>query len=248
MEAKLSPILEAAKDILKSAKMAGMHVDAIAEQAVMNNKNLSLSVDDFSKKLQSALAANLKLRTQKPTFARVEGKNGKYRKGYYRLRREKTTTVASQVEAPVPEKAFTGKAGELAVMSELLFWGYNVSAMIVDSGIDVVANKDNKYFHIQVKTSSEQEGGKFYFTIKNSSFTHNHSSMMYYVFVLRRKLTNEFIIIPSSHLQLWISSGKVSSSSNLSITIAVDEKRKKYTLNNSVNIDLYYGNFGKIII
>lgn len=248
MESKLTPILDVAKEILKSAGRAGMHVDTIADEAVKVNKNLSLSAPNFSKKLQSALASNLRLKTQKPSFAKVEGKKGKFRRGWYRIKQERTSTVAAQVLAPSTEKAFTGKAGELAVMSELLFWGYNVSAMIVDSGIDVVANKDNKYFHIQVKTSAEQEGGKFYFTIKHSSFQQNHSSMMYYVFVLRRNITNEYIIMPSSYIHVLIGSGKINSSPTLSVTITVDEKRKKYMLNNSVNVDLYYGNFGTIII
>ena len=78
MTSKLTPILEIAREILKVAGLKGMHVDDIAAEAARLNKNLSLSKEEFSKKLQGALAANLNLKTQKPSFARVEGK----KKGY----------------------------------------------------------------------------------------------------------------------------------------------------------------------
>lgn len=69
MTLKLTPILEVARKILKTAGLKG-----IAVQASKLNNNLSLPQDEFSKKLQAALAANLNLKTKKPSFARVEGK------------------------------------------------------------------------------------------------------------------------------------------------------------------------------
>ena len=244
---QLTPILEVAKEILKSAGLKGMHVDDIAKLALEQNKNMGLSFEDFSRKLQTALASNLKLKTQKPSFARVEGsKRGQYRRGWYRTKLEKQLPVANSITPPDTEKSYIGKAGEMAVMSELLFWGYNASAMLVDSGIDLVASKSGKYFHIQVKTSTENDG-RFYFSIKNSSFLANHDSSMFYVFVLRRKLNCEFIIIPSSYINALISSGKIAQNSALSITISVDEKRHKYILNGSVDIGIYVANFGHIV-
>lgn len=249
MATTLSPILEAAKEILKSAGLKGMHVDDLAAAAVNANKNMGMEAEDFSRKLSGALSANLN--TRKPSFARIAGSgSAKHRRGWYRVKIDKTGTVASQVVPPEnTEKAFVGKAGEFAVMSELLFWGYNASVMTVDSGIDVVASKDNKYFHIQVKTSVEKDGdGRFQFSIKNSSFTAQHGSNMFYVFVLRRGLTNEYVIIPSSHLQILIAGGKISPGPMLSIQIQVDANRKKYALNGSSAVDLYVGNFGAIIV
>lgn len=249
MNTKLTPILEVAKEILKPAGLKGMHIDAVAEEAAKQNKNMTFSVGEFSKRLQTALANNLKLKIQKPSFARVEGKKkGQFKRGWYRTKVERTAPIVSQVVAPETDKAFTGKAGEFAVMSELLFWGYNASAMTVDSGIDVVASKDGKYFHIQVKTAAEHEGGRFSFTIKNNSFQQHHSSLMYYVFVLRRKLSNEYVIIPSSYLQVLISGGKITLAPTLSITITVDPNGRRYMLNNNTNVDVYVGNFGGIII
>jgi len=249
MNTKLTPILEVAKEILKPAGLKGMHVDAIAEEAAKLNKNMSLSIEEFSKRLQTSLANNLKLKTQKPSFARIKGKKpGHSKRGWYRAKIERGAPVIGTVVPPVTDKAFTGKAGEFAVMGELLFWGYNASAMTVDSGIDVVASKENKYFHIQVKTAAEQDGGRFNFTVKSSSFQQHHSSSMYYVFVLRRKLSNEYVIIPSSYLQVLISGGKISAAPTLSITITVDANGRRYMLNGNTNVDIYVGNFGGIII
>ena len=246
MATQLTPILETIKEILKPAGLKGMHVDEIAAAAVATNQNLGLSLEDYSKRASAALAGNLKLKTQKPSFARVEGaKEGRFKKGWYRVKVERTASSMPSVEPPETEKAYLGKAGELAVMSELLFWGYNASAMLVDSGIDLVASKDGKYFHIQVKTSTNN-GDKFYFTIRNSIFQQNNNSSTFYVFVLRQPLDCAFVIIPSNYIQALLSAGKISNGPSLSISITVDEKRQRYMLNGSVDVGIYVGNFGNI--
>jgi hypothetical protein len=251
MEPKLTPVLEIAKGILKQAGLKGMHVSEIAKIAVSKNNNMSLPEPAFQTKLQAALAGNLKLKTQKPTFATVKWdvgqRKGKPRQGWYRLKVEKSPSAAAQIEPPKTDKAFTGKAGEYAVMSELLFWEYNASVMAVDDGIDLVASKDNRYFHIQVKTATEQEGGKFSFTIKHSSFKEHDSTTMFYVFVLRRGLRNEYVIIPSGYLRTLIAGGRIATAPMLSVTIASDPRGIKYMLNASVDVSLYFGNFGGII-
>lgn len=248
MATQLTPILEIVREILKDAGLKGMHVDDIATAALSQNKNMGLAADEFSRRIQGALAANLKLKTQKPSFAKVEGgKKGQFKRGWYRAKVERQTTVAASIEPPDTDKPFLGKAGEMAVISELLFWGYNASAMLVDSGIDVVANKNGKYFHIQVKTATEN-AGRFYFSIKNSSFQQNHNSSMFYVFVLRQKLNCEFVIIPSSYMQALVAGGKISPGATLSVSISVDEKRRKYVLNGSIDVGIYVGNFGGLIV
>ena len=248
MEQKLVEILEVAKCILRPAGRRGMHVDAIAEAASKENKNLSLSIEQFSQRLQAALASNLKLKTRKPSFAKVEGKKkGQYKRGWYRLKLERTPTAAALIKPPQTNKAFTGKAGEYAVMSELLFWEFNASVMAVDDGIDIVASKDNKYFHVQVKTAAEQDGGRFTFTIKHTSFKEHDAATMFYVFVLRRALRNEYIIIPSGYLRTLISGGRITPGPQLSVTIAADANGRKYVLNGSTDVSPYFGNFGGII-
>lgn len=248
MEQKLTEILDVAKEILKSAGLKGMHVNAIAEEAARHNKTNTLPVEEFAKRLQVALANNLKLKTRKPSFAKVEGKKkGVFKKGWYRVKVERMPTAAAQIDPPQTGKAFTGKAGEYAVMSELLFWEFNASVMAVDDGIDVVASKDNKYFHVQVKTATEQDGGRFAFTIKYNSFKEHDSATMFYVFVLRRGLRNEYIIIPSSYLRTLISGGRITPNTILSVTIVADVNGRKYVLNGSTDVSPYFGNFGGII-
>ena len=168
MATQLTPILEVVREILKDAGLKGMHVDDIAAAAFTRNKNMGLAQDEFSRRIQGALASNLKLKSQKPSFAKVEGsKKGQFKRGWYRVKIERQASVTAAIAPPETDKPFLGKAGEMAVISELLFWGYNASAMLVDSGIDVVASKGGKYFHLQVKTSTENTG-RFYFSIKNS--------------------------------------------------------------------------------
>ncbi|RRD41633.1 hypothetical protein EII18_08470 [Comamonadaceae bacterium OH3737_COT-264] len=248
MAMQLSPTLEAVRDILKNAGLKGMHVDDIAAAAVAANKNMGLPAQEFSRRIQAALAANLKLKTQRPTFARVAGKKkGQFKRGWYRLKVERTGSVLETIAPPETDRAYLGRAGEMAVISELLFWGYNASAMLVDSGIDVVASKAGKYFHLQVKTASEI-GGRFQFTIKQGAFQQNHNSSTFYVFVLRKALASEFVIIPSSYVQALIAGGKIANGPTLSVAITVDDKRHKYLLNGSVDVGIYVGNFGGIIV
>mgnify|MGYP000848714007 CR=1 FL=1 len=77
-------------------------------------------------------------------------------KGKYKQR--KTKSLPGGADALLQSNDFTGRAGECAVMSELLFRGYNVNRMMVDGGIDLVAFKDSSYFFYQVKTVGVKDG------------------------------------------------------------------------------------------
>lgn len=68
---ELSPILQVAKDILSEARKP-LHVNEIAAEAVRTNRNMQLPADEFSKRVASALAANL--RTKSPSFGKIKGK------------------------------------------------------------------------------------------------------------------------------------------------------------------------------
>lgn len=243
--ASLSTILETARDILRDKKKA-MHVNEIAEEAVNSARNQGMTAEVFSKKLLGALAGHLKLKTQKPVFMRVEGKKkGTMKKGYYRLKREVQKTIAARVEVPEAEKAFVGKGGEYAVMSELLFWGFNVSLMSVDHGIDVIAQKENNFYNIQVKTSVEQDGRKFSFSIKRSSFAAYDNSSTFYVFVMRKKMDCFFAIFPSSKIHELKEAGKIAGKSSLSISITADEKWNSYRLN-GVDVTMNINDFSLV--
>lgn len=112
----LSPILQAAKEILEKVDTKGLSLDQITETAIVQHRNMGLSFEDFRKKVSSALAANLKLKSAKPTFASVNWdkgpRKGKPKQGWYRIRPVKNPPVPPAISPdPVP-RAFLGKAGE----------------------------------------------------------------------------------------------------------------------------------------
>ncbi len=94
------------------------------------------------------------------------------------------------------ETGYTGKAGEHLVCSELLFRGYNASIMSVDMGIDIIATKHNKLFSIQVKTANLNSFNYYNFDIRKTSFQKAHSGSVFYLFVLKGKIENNFFILP----------------------------------------------------
>jgi hypothetical protein len=246
----LLPILKAAYEVLQESPGRQGHVSDIAEAAVLRNKNMGMSKDDFAAKLTASLAAHVK--REGALFARVVGKKGEngkpasYKKGMYRLRQVRT--VRPEPAPPVQvDTSYLGKAGEMAVMSELLFWGFNPSLMTVDNGIDIVASKNNTYYHLQVKTSSPRADGKFGFTIRTAAFDANHSNSTFYVFVMRDGSSNTFVVIPSSHLLLLRKHGTIKNSeTSLSIIIAVEDKGKTFKLNGKENVGLFVNGFGLI--
>lgn len=247
----LSPILQAVRDVLAEMPKREGHLDDIAQKALSRNLTLGLSADDFAKKAGAALAASVK-RSGSP-FAKVPGKKdllGKpisHKRGMYRLKQIRTVQAGIEHEPPPVDALYLGKAGELAVMSELLFWGFNASLMTVDQGIDIVASKNGHYFHLQVKTATPRADGKFYFSIKRSSFDANHRGSTYYVFLMRAKTGNVFAVFPSSHLDIQRKAGGIKDSDNsLSITIAPGAKGKTYTMNGKHSVDLFINNFGQI--
>lgn len=131
-------------------------------------------------------------------------------------------------------------------MSELLFWGLNASAMIVDDGIDIVAsNEKGKFFYIQVKTATRQGSGKYSFAINQASFKRYNTANVFYVFVMRGTLSNEYVIVPSTHINFLVNTGAIMGSSTLSLSITSDLKKTRYTLNGT-DITPCYGDFGQI--
>lgn len=240
---QLSPILTTARDILKEHNNKAMHVNEIADVAVKSARNQSMTAEDYASKLSGALSAHLN--TQTPIFTKPLNEQGRPRKGMYRLKQKRVVAISARIIPPDISNNFTGKAGEHAVMSELLFWGYNASLMTVDEGIDIVASKDNKYFHIQVKASAEKSSGGFGFQVKRKAFELNRSAQTYYVFVMRKNLSCYFAVLPSSHLENLRMTNVISGQNDLSITITADERNKQFSLNGS-DITGWVNNFGVI--
>lgn len=248
MASELSPILATARDILAAAKGA-MHVSDITAEAMRTNRNMQLSQDEFQKKLMGALAANVK--TTSASFAKVANKTGGMKKGIYRLkvaraRPAPTPTTPKEPVLPVSNN-FTGKAGEYSVMAELLYRGFNASLMAVDEGVDIVASRNNEYFHIQVKTSSQSVNGKYSFFIKNSAFEANNGGKVFYILVMRSdEGVVKYAVIPSTQLVINRQTGMVGGANGISLFVTPDEKGRSFTMNKGHKIDQFINNFDLI--
>ena len=107
-----------------------------------------------------------------------------YSNGKYKQRKNKS--LPGGADAILQVNDFNGRAGECAVMSELLFRGYNVNRMMVDGGIDLVAFKDGVYYFYQVKTVGIKDGCiQASIPIDNFDKNKGYASQMRYVIVGR---------------------------------------------------------------
>ena len=91
---------------------------------------------------------------------------------------------------------FWGKAGEIYVIAELMYRGYNSSLLPVDLGVDVMAIKDNDTYYFQVKNISYDRVKSRTISITTSSFSKNQRSNMFYIFILQRYQIKDVLILP----------------------------------------------------
>lgn len=116
----------------------------------------------------------------------------------------KETAAEPEEPSDAISTGFIGKAGEHAVCSELLFRGYNASIMSVDTGMDLVATKENRLFNIQVKTANRNQFNMYVFDLRVSSFERNNSSRCFYVYILKDKNQRDYLILPFLELEKCI--------------------------------------------
>lgn len=158
----------------------------------------------------------------------------------FRILYKKATDFST--EAPVVTPLFTGAAGEFAVLSELLFRGFNASKMTVDDGIDVVASKNDRYLHIQVKTANERSG-VYSATLRSKAF--QHASNVFYIVVLRAKAgaryTNDYVILQSGVIKKMILQGKIKEGNSISLRISAEGK--SIILNGSEDVSVHKNNW-----
>ena len=194
----------------KDAK-EGLHVRMIAERILMSGASGDMSIDEVLRKVTQILNREVKKKNAADKdFARVKNpKTGKFRAGVYKLRIKKkeplpipiidekqnkdvilkeTTTSQSQKTTT----NYMGKAGEYAVMSELLFRGYNANNMSVDEGVDIVASKDNVFFFVQVKATELKGNYTAHTQIKVNRFDAFINTQIRYIIVVRCKENNAY--------------------------------------------------------
>lgn len=252
----------------KKIKHSGLSVEAIAKHILNETSNLFSETEDFEnvkKKINSVLLADVN-RKSGNTFAKVKNsKTGKFRKGYYKLisltteSRLPVTAVDSSKHIELPESntvepmnLFVGKAGECAVISELLFRGYNSNLMMVDDGVDIVASKNNVYYFLQVKTSQLKESGKLNVSIKRERFQNFVNAQIRYVIVARCKIsdleTNLYFVFNNQNIEQFAFDKVIYiNEANISIKIRLDKENNNrpflYHENKERDITFFMNNF-----
>lgn len=215
-------------------------------KAWLNNQEQTLfsdPIEDMDKAFLSAVNEELK-----------KGKGSRITrdaKGIYRVAR-KTTPPPPPPPLPKPEAIYEGTAGEMAVISELLFREFNANKMMIDKGIDIVAAKNNIYYYVQVKTSYIQDG-KVRWQIKKERFDTYVINQLKYVFVARFYEKNKykegdyigvnmFFILSSSDIDRESSNGYISmSEDNISVKIEFDaQSGEPYLYNDGKRIEAKY--------
>ena len=236
-----------------------MDLDSIAWYVVEGTNDYNKDdIDEVKSKVSSYLSnhTSKKVRGERKVvkgelFERVPNGKGSYKKGVYRLRRHRRNPAPRPIPNPITpretaessDRNYVGSAGEMAVCSELLFRGYNVSRMSVDDGVDVVAIKNGKTFYIQVKTT-QVTSNSFSVTIGSRSFERYCSNDCYYIIVARAE-RNMFLVFTADDIKRMATNGVISKSER-QISISFSQSEGHLYVKNE-NIDYALNSFERIV-
>ena len=236
----------------------GLHVNTISERIFMSGEYPDITLEELTSKIIGILSRDVK--GKNPEFSKVRNGKGGFKKGIYKIKTKISITpnpkdpdsimkINPEMDDTDKEKLmaknlFIGKAGECSVMSELLFRGYNANSMMVDDGVDIVANKDNIYYFIQVKTTYLKDG-KIYAAIKQNRFDAFIGNQIRYVVVARCKISNIdsniFFVFNNSDIQKFIFNNTVNATGNdIRIKIRMDSDTKKPILYHTREEDISF--------
>lgn len=203
-------LIDSAVKLLETKGQA-MHYTEIAKCLRASDPELGATDEIAAKKVGSALAGHVNNCGKDARVRRVVRKgSGGTRTGRYRLPSFKPKAPQISPEEVEPKKArhFLGKAGEYGVFSELLYWGFNPAMMVVDHGVDIVAEKNGTHFNLQVKTSDGKDDGSFSFSIGYARFKEHENARTFYVMVMRSNGSgarrSDYVILPSSEIRMLI--------------------------------------------
>lgn len=172
MEITIEKIVSTFRNSTEEKRLKEIKADVVA--LVMSNKELTLfdeDVADIEQQVEKLIKEDKK--REEESFLR-------YSKGKYKKRPNK----AAPKNPNKPTNVYIGAAGETAVISELMFNGYNANRMMIDEGIDIVATKNNIYSYIQVKTAYV-ENGRIYCQISQDRYDMYIQSQLRYIIVAR---------------------------------------------------------------
>lgn len=232
-------------------KRGTMHVDDVAQAILAKYPNMQVTPEILAQKVSAVLAADVKKRKGSSLFSKPKNKVGGFRRGVYRLRvgRKSVAKTFKVPEQPKVSSQFTGKAGEYAVMSELLFYGFNASVMTVDDGIDIVANKEDSYFHIQVKTANASSQSKYQFRVTKRAFGSKDASSTFYVLVMRvnedTRNACEHLVLPSSEIRRLVDKAVIRDGDAMNISIE-RERGNRFLLNGVEDVSWALNRFDNV--
>lgn len=103
-------------------------------------------------------------------------------------------------------KHYLGKAGHLAVMSELAYLGYNVATPEIDIGDDVFAVNDESgaLYRIQVKTATavrQKKSNRCQFSLRVDQLRRAQTPELHYVFTTRFDNQWQYVVVSRAVLE-----------------------------------------------
>lgn len=242
----------------------GVHVSVIASKLLLSGVVSDNTEDEVKKRVNTICAQEFKKSSGVITKA-INPKTKRPKLGCYKIKAIRPQRLPMPVDMQMAsgnhvdttvskadnQNLFVGKAGECAVMSELLFRGYNVNSMLVDDGVDIVASKNNMFYLIQVKTSHIKDNSQVVFTIRPERFETFIGYNIRYIVVARGSLnnieTNIYFTFDNKDIQRYIAEGLVSkTNSGINIKIRIDRTAGVpmiYHENKSADIKFYMNNF-----
>lgn len=150
-------------------------------------------------------------------------------------------------------KHYLGKAGQLAVMAELAYLGYNVAMPEIDIGDDIFSVNDatGSLLRVQVKTSTataQKRSHRCQFTLRTDQLRRPQNPELHYVFASRFSDRWHFVILSRAvleHLQGnglgTIANAHGRETMTFGITFHADER---VTGGRAVDLARYYNNWG----
>lgn len=216
MEVTMELILQAFKNFSDEKKMKDIKSYVVS---VLNTENELLF--DKQGEIELSVESLIKEDKKRDKESFLIYNNGKYKK-------RKNKKPLEDADDLLLDTRYIGAAGELAVMSELIFRGYNANRMTIDDGIDIIATKNNIYYYIQVKTTSIKNG-RIHAQIPKIRFDQYISNQIRYIVVARYKdrefEKNMFFVFTPDKIQEGIHNGFIKDGvENINIKIKFNEK------------------------
>lgn len=94
---------------------------------------------------------------------------------------------------------FIGKSGEYRVISELLLRGFNANTLNVDTGVDILAEKKDEVYKLQVKTRTLNDRSSCVIVFKREKFKelYRGNINLVVVFIDNKNNMRSLVISPS---------------------------------------------------